>query len=224
MKQALADGHCCVIGLQSTGEARAKGAALAVGFDDKTGGQFEEFVCAPNEDLKRIIMMMFPLPPKPKGVIAPVFFSPDKGNKEASEENSVAEAPLGRRRSMRNAQRKLAAVAVDDDDTDDDDDYENDGDEDPDDESEDEDASVSARGKRKTKRSASVATKKQKTASGSSSTRKKQIPWNEIPLDLDVTSSVTNKRLVNYRKAVEMLNRYMEAVDKLELPPNPLDK
>ncbi len=230
MKQALADGHCCVIGLQSTGEARAKGAALAAGFDDETGGQFEEYVCAPNEDLKRIIMMMFPLPPKPKGVIAPVFFNPDKGNKEASEKNSVAEAPLGRRRSMRNAQSKLATVAVDADDDDDDadndedDDYENDADEDADDESEDGDASVNARGKRKTKGSARVATKKQKTSSGSSSNRKKRIPWNEIPLDLDVTSSVTNKRLVNYRKAVEILNRYMEAVDKLELPPNPLDK
>ena len=70
-KKALADGNCCVIGLQSTGEARSKGAAKAAGFGDNEGGDFDDFVSAPNEDLKRIIMMMFPLPPKPAGVKAP---------------------------------------------------------------------------------------------------------------------------------------------------------
>ena len=70
-KKALADGNCCVIGLQSTGEARSKGAAKAAGFGDNEGGDFDDFVSAPNEDLKRIIMMMFPLPPKPAGVRAP---------------------------------------------------------------------------------------------------------------------------------------------------------
>ena len=98
-KKALEEGNCCVIGLQSTGEARSKGAAATAGKNNlwsslaflvsktthmchffffscltgigDSGGEFEDFVSAPNEDLKRIIMMMFPLPPKPHGVIAP---------------------------------------------------------------------------------------------------------------------------------------------------------
>ena len=53
-KQALEDGHCCVIGLQTTGEARSKGAAAAAGFEADAGGDFDAFVSAPNEDLKRI--------------------------------------------------------------------------------------------------------------------------------------------------------------------------
>lgn len=48
------DGHCCVIGLQSTGEARAKGAAKASGVNADKAGAFDDFVSAPNEDLKRI--------------------------------------------------------------------------------------------------------------------------------------------------------------------------
>ena len=52
------DGHCCVIGLQSTGEARAKGAASASGVNADKGGSFDDFVSAPNEDMKRIIMQM----------------------------------------------------------------------------------------------------------------------------------------------------------------------
>ncbi|EJK53400.1 hypothetical protein THAOC_27175, partial [Thalassiosira oceanica] len=48
--------------LQSTGEARAKGAVQVAGFNEDEG-DFHDFVSAPNEDLKRIILMMFPLPP-----------------------------------------------------------------------------------------------------------------------------------------------------------------
>lgn len=42
-KKALDDGHCCVIGLQSTGEARSKGAAKAAGYNEN-GGTFDDFV------------------------------------------------------------------------------------------------------------------------------------------------------------------------------------
>ena len=75
-KKALhEDGHYCVIGLQSTGETRPKGAAKSAGINVDSGGAFDDFVSAPNEDLKRIIMQMFPLPPKPLGVIAPEFLN-----------------------------------------------------------------------------------------------------------------------------------------------------
>ena len=44
-----------MIGLQSTGEARSKGAAKAAGVNlDKESAAFDDFVSAPNEDLKRI--------------------------------------------------------------------------------------------------------------------------------------------------------------------------
>ena len=79
-----------MIGLQSTGEARAKGATKAAGvryqmfnilpseirlqtcFSLKFSndqGDLDDFVSAPNEDLKRVIMMMFPLPPSKFRVI-----------------------------------------------------------------------------------------------------------------------------------------------------------
>mmetsp|Transcript_20487 Transcript_20487/g.41163 ORF Transcript_20487/g.41163 Transcript_20487/m.41163 type:complete len:1688 (+) Transcript_20487:177-5240(+) len=77
-KKALEDGHCCVIGLQSTGEARARGAAMAAGNDGDEALELDGFISAPNEDLKRIIAQIFPLPPKPKGVVAPEFFNPLK--------------------------------------------------------------------------------------------------------------------------------------------------
>ncbi|KAL7542501.1 hypothetical protein ACHAXR_011829 [Thalassiosira sp. AJA248-18] len=175
-KKALDDGHCCVIGLQSTGEARSKGAALAAGYNDNDGGSFDNFVSAPNEDLKRIIMMMFPLPPKPKGVIAPVFLNPIK-NKDEETASS------------------------------------NDDSNDP--------PSDDTRGKRRSNRDKNPKPKKRKLSNGKSGN---QIPWDEISLDLDVTESVKNERMVNYRKAAEKIKNYLDAVDELELPPNPLDR
>ncbi len=164
-KRALADGNCVVIGLQSTGEARAKGAALAAGYNDDAGGQFDDFVSAPNEDLKRIIMMMCPLPPKPKGIIAPVFFN---AAKDVSTDEDVPSAENhGKRRSGRERNSKA---------------------------------------------------KKLKASS------RERIPWDKISLDLDVNESVKFERLVNYRKTVENVMKYMKAVDNLELPANPLDR
>ena len=85
------DGHCCVIGLQSTGEARAKGAAKSAGLNADRGGEFDEFVSAPNEDLKRIIMQMFPLPPKPQGVVAPEFLNVLKNEDDANASSDTDE-------------------------------------------------------------------------------------------------------------------------------------
>lgn len=167
-KQALRDGLCVVIGLQSTGEARAKGAALAAGFNDDSGGQFDDFVSAPNEDLKNIIMAMFPLPPKPKGVRAPVFFSSSSNNEDEEVEDLSSDKNNGKRKTRLASQKQNA--------------------------------------------------KKLK------STGNERIPWDQISLDLDVTESVKNERLVNYRKAVDNVMKYMSAVDKLDLPANPLDR
>lgn len=169
-KKALEEGHCCVIGLQSTGEARSKGAALAAGFDDDNGGAFGEFVSAPNEDLKRIILMMFPMPPKPRGVIAPVFLTPVEDGTESTSCNegvhvSPTEASRRGRRLMRNRNKRRKLY-------------------------------------------------------GDSN----RIQWDEISLDLDVAESVENERLLNYRKAAEKIKKYLDAVDELELPANPLDR
>lgn len=212
-KKALDDGHCCVIGLQSTGKARSKGAAKAAGFNNNNGGVFDEFVSTPNEDLKRIILMMFPLPPKPKGVIAPVFLNPVKDKEEAALSNNDTNGSS----------------------TDD------------------------TQGKRRSKRDRNPSSKKRKLSISDKNAHSKQIPWDEISLDLDVMESVENERLVNYRKAAEKVKKCKSllvifwssqgtvlpnyhltihstphatsssltdpgAVDEFELPANPLDR
>ena len=120
------DNMCCVIGLQSTGEARAKGAAKTSGIDlDKGSGEFNDFVSAPNEDLKRIIMQMFPLPPKPKGVIAPEFlnYNRDLNEGDTTDDDSTASGSsrevtaTGRpsRRAVRNKTVDYSELNIDDD-------------------------------------------------------------------------------------------------------------
>lgn len=120
--------------------------------------------------------MMFPLPPKPICIIAPVFLNPVKDNDSASATND-------------------------------------DSDELPSDN----------QGKRRSKRDRNPKPKKRKLSSGKGTERERQ-PWDEISLDLDVTESVVNERLVNYRKAAEKIQKYLDAVDELELPANPLDR
>lgn len=54
-KKAIEDGCCCVIGLQSTGEASSARAAKAIGINEEGGGTFDRFVSSPAEGLKRLI-------------------------------------------------------------------------------------------------------------------------------------------------------------------------
>ena len=54
-KQAIEEGNCCVIGLQSTGEASSARAAKAIGINEEGRGTFDEFVSTPAEGLKRLI-------------------------------------------------------------------------------------------------------------------------------------------------------------------------
>ncbi|XP_039113703.1 protein FORGETTER 1 [Dioscorea cayenensis subsp. rotundata] len=61
-KQALADGKCVVIGLQSTGEARTEEAVT------KYGLELDDFVSGPRELLLKLVEENYPLPPKPDPV------------------------------------------------------------------------------------------------------------------------------------------------------------
>ncbi len=52
----------------------------------------------------------------------------------------------------------------------------------------------------------------------------KRIRWDEIDLNLDTSASVENERMVDYRKACERVKRWLDDVDNLALPANPLDR
>ena len=57
-QQAIDEGHCVVIGLQSTGEARAKDAAKNLcrdeGGDEEDGLLLDEFLSASKEGIKKV--------------------------------------------------------------------------------------------------------------------------------------------------------------------------
>ena len=56
----------------------------------------------------------------------------------------------------------------------------------------------------------------------------KSIPWNEIPLEAEGLVSrvnqVDHERMVRYRKDAEKVKAWLDTVDNLELPANPLDR
>jgi hypothetical protein len=52
----------------------------------------------------------------------------------------------------------------------------------------------------------------------------KRIQWDEIDLNLDTSASVENERMVEYRKACERVKGWLDDVDDLALPANPLDR
>jgi hypothetical protein len=63
VQNALELGHCCVIGLQSTGEARAKDAAKQACFDSEDDIRYmEDYISDSREGMKRVLMNVFPLP------------------------------------------------------------------------------------------------------------------------------------------------------------------
>jgi hypothetical protein len=253
--EALGSGKCVVIGLQSTGEARAQGAAKAAGLNINEGGDFEAFVSAPNEDLKRIVMQLFPLPPKPQGVIAPEFLNPlkkddvdDSSDESSRDRNASSRPPLRRARTNVNYSERDV----------------------------DDEGNVTGKRNRADARYARCSTKKRRSSSTStidlvseddaydsassfSSTdlglsdgnddstsdeesvaneehnqfsaqkKSRRILWNEIELNknersMTLAQRVDYRRLVNYRKACEMVKQWLDIVDQLELPANPLDR
>ena len=268
-KEALKDGHCAVIGLQSTGEARAKGAAKSSGINLDKSGILDDFVSAPNEDLKRIIMQMFPLPPKPKGVIAPEFLNllrrddfavdttDDEATTSSAQSSNVRPSGLPSRRATKK-KVNYSEVHID-----------NDG-----------NYTSSSNGGKKKRKTNSKGTKSSKKSRGSTSsttssimtgsdeesdftvelsgddddtfddddsdagndsgnanapvkkvTRKSNsILWSEIALErADLTLGTSfdqadHERLVLYRKSAEQVKKWLETVDNLSLPANPLDR
>mmetsp|Transcript_7268 Transcript_7268/g.11437 ORF Transcript_7268/g.11437 Transcript_7268/m.11437 type:complete len:1695 (-) Transcript_7268:113-5197(-) len=243
-QKALADGHCCVIGLQSTGESRAKGAAKIAGLADEGGSFGEAFVSAPNEDLKRTIMQMFPLPPKPAGVIAPEFLNHLKKEDIIGDDGTVddtasvsTEDSFSTLDSSRPSRRKKKAVSYDE-------------------------TNVSSEGVilnlEEKVGAKNKSGKKHKSSSSDSSleseyrdllsdsdsdsnddfdvfdlkkkkTPTQTIPWNEIPLDSNeknmcVADRIEFKRKADYRRAAEKVKGWLDTVDSLSLPANPLDR
>ena len=102
-KKALENDMCVVIGLQTTGEARANDAAKKAGADDNDhDAVFDGFISAPKEDLKRIVLLLFPLPPKPRCVIPPEFLFPktpgteDAGDADDDEAVDITPTQEGR--------------------------------------------------------------------------------------------------------------------------------
>ncbi len=210
---------------------------------------------------------IFPLPPKPKGVIAPEFLNPLKHEElpsssssgdEVSSSGSTGVRPLRRARRAVNyaelndddgneenprqlsAKRKSSEKAklpkkkkkkrsntsdssdedsieellggeseseYDEDDDDDDDDNDEDFFDDKEGRSDDDDDSYS-----------------QNKSNGG-----RKIPWNEIPTNLNEATMtfrqrVEYKRKVNYKRAAEKVMKWIDTVDSLSLPPNPLDR
>ncbi|KAG6545283.1 hypothetical protein Mapa_013396 [Marchantia paleacea] len=111
-KQALLEGKCVVIGLQSTGEARTEEAV------NKYGVELDDFVSGPRELLLKLVEEHYPLPPEPKTLQDDEIF---KGESRKRPFSSIVNVP-GRGRS-----KKSAIPVGSDEDGDEDDETESDG-------------------------------------------------------------------------------------------------
>jgi hypothetical protein len=224
-KEALEEGHCCIIGLQSTGEARAKDAAKQAGLNSCEDGTLylEDYISDSREGMKRILMNLFPLPPKPKRVIPPEFLKPKATGFVEFVDDEDEDAP-GPCRSKAETKRK--------------DSFDSDDSSRNDDKKPEIKKKESAKARQGRKEDLSKPSWQNtdiddlfssdeemedgydQMLEGSPS---KPIPWNEIDLNTR-SSSPTMIRRKKYRQACERLQRWFEAVDSLELPANPLDR
>ena len=263
------------------------------------------------KDLKRIIMMMFPLPPKPRGVIAPVFLNVNKSTDKEEEESAstsgqrfelgkviykefedestgkmkmykgtikeysvddkfylivyedgdseemeecdveklvgeaetvetsttksrrrkqvdysemnidknVNEAPKKRkarssRRKSTNKKRRGANNSI----------FEADSGDDSAFEAEEGDDNIGLDDDDFATASSGEAVVNSKSRKGRKKGSIKRIRWDEIDLTLDTSASVENERMVEYRKACEKVKGWLDDVDQLALPANPLDR
>ena len=69
-----------------------------------------------------------------------------------------------------------------------------------------------------------------KKASSTRKANRKGIPWNEIPLDevevvtMSRVDRADVRRMIDYRKSAERVKKWLDTVDELALPANPLDR
>lgn len=200
---------------------------------------FQEFVSAPQEDLMRVILLMFPLPPKPRGVIPPNFLTPkkqggdcdDEGGNNGSRSGDVtgSESPSSSRRSSSVAdvsdsssdeaanrkEKKKAKEAVDPSKLscfDADVSFLDDSDDSDDDSIQEMDVSGNNN---------DIKPRRYRTDG--------KIHWDEIPVSAnEARMSESARRFYlrrkQYRMAVEQVKAWYEAVQELNLPPNPLDR
>ena len=147
-------------------------------------------------------------------------FDIEDSEDEAPKKNSRRGKKAAPKKAPAKGGKKKASRAYDSDseefeldlDSQDDDD---DGDEDDDDESfkgdteeDDSDDGVAAEGKRsKSNKDRNPKAKKRSKSGKSKSEPTKKIAWDEIDLNMDITASAENERLVNYRKAAEKIKK-----------------
>ena len=206
-KKALENDMCVVIGLQTTGEARANDAAKKAGADDNDNGNaiFDEFISAPKEDLMRIILLLFPLPPKPRGVIPPEFLFPKTpGTEDADDADDNDAVDITPTKKEDSPKKKVDPSTLDKYNTDIS--FLSDSD-DSDDDFDVVDVKPSGRKRR---------------SDG-------KIHWDEIPLNGNVEKMTDRARAYylrrkHYRLAVEQIKRWYDMVQDLDLPANPLDR
>lgn len=215
---------------------------------------------------------IFPLPPKPKGVIAPEFFNPlkheelpssaassegegssstsiggrparrarrainyselniDEHGNEKSPENCTKRKTTGKARPSKkiNKTKRKNSDSMDDESDQDSIDRLLGGDSESDDEDEEDtdDDFLSdddgTDGDDKDYKSDDEYTIETHTSSS-------KIPWHQIPTNLDETTMtfrqrINYKRKVNYKRSAEKVKKWLDTVDTLSLPPNPLDR
>ena len=204
-----------MIGLQSTGEARAKAAADQVDFESKDDGALvmEDYISDSKEGLKRTLMNIFPLPPKPRGVKPPAFLKTVLADREKytdglSDDPATSDASNPARESL--PARKSARVR---------DLYK------PNSamyglSSEDEDSSHGHHEE-----------DDRMTSSSNASSEDEDMGLLSDDDDDDDADAAERRREetdklrhVNYAEAIQRLERWFQAVNSLALPPNALDR
>ena len=215
-RKALEDGNCCVIGLQSTGEAMTNNSMKKNCSSLK--GQVANYglTSASRDNLFNVIMGLIPPPGKPSGVISPNFLKSEINKSTAKEKSKSPTKDLpqdvppvahsSRQRRSCRATKKVSYSEVDEDNFHDDEDTDADA-----------DAFMS-----------SASSSSCGDNESSSSEVFSLIHWSDIPLepltDLSEDEKIRFYRLKNYRLAIEKLKRFHDKICDLNLPSNPLDR
>jgi len=145
----------------------------------------------------------------------PVYYSERNVDKDGNISNSTGRKRKSNKKGSKTTKKKRkgtnssVSTANSDDESDFEVDHDNEDDETIDSTNMDVEAATAARGKSKSKKGKGGL---------------KHIQWDEIDLNLDTSASVENERMVDYRKACEKVKGWLDDVDNLALPANPLDR